>query len=109
MNYRFEYGKYYKHTTLARDIHDDTILYDMKSEMAAKQEATRIVLADKELGGHLRYHLKKYGAGERYKWTETIEGNLYREVWLWNSGYYKDVVGGFSIYLKLTPMEANDE
>lgn len=111
MNFRFEYGKYYKNTTLEREVHDVVMLTDMWSELSAKQEATKIAKADKELGEMLTYYLKKYGAGETYKWTETIKGNLYREVWFPKSSgeFYKDVIGGFSMYLKLEPMEAKND
>ena len=111
MNFRFEYGKYYKYTTLEREIHDVTHLMNMKSETVAKQEATKIAKADKEFGDMLTYYMKKYGAGKTYKWQETIKGNFYREVWFpkRQGEFFKDVNGGYACYLKLEPMESSQD
>ena len=105
MNWRFEYGKYFRGTTEKHEPIDVVYISD-RGDFGAKQEATRIAKTDRELGSMLTYYMKKYAANYTYKWKQDGDG-FRREVWFPKSKgeFYKDVVGGFAYYLKLEPWE----
>ena len=105
MNWRFEYGKYFRGTTEKHEPIDVAYIAD-RNELGAKQEATRIAKADRALGDMLTYYMRKHGAGETYKWKKHGDG-FRRDVWFpkGDGEFYKGVIGGFVYYMKLEPWE----